>query len=344
VGRDRRRARVILALLLLTAFTLLTLDRRTSGPIGAVRGAFGAVFGPVESGLRAVTRPIGDGISAAFHSGRDGARIRRLEADNLGLRRQVDEDANAKSAVAQLRDLGYLSSVGRYTIAGVRVVGEGPPVGDFSDTRMLDGGTDRGFRTQMYVVSPDDGLVGKIIRVDRTTSVVALITDPTVVVTVNLEQPIDALLSVRGQGAGRPLLLTLAAPTQQVTLKQGQRIVTAAESTVGSQGVGVGAVGAVSGQPGAVQQTAVVTPIAALDRLDYVGVLVAPQDAGGPTSSLPRLPSPTPTGTTPAPPPATRTAATSPSATQRAPRTTGPPAGAGPTPSPPFPGLVSRTP
>ncbi|HEY4396613.1 MAG TPA: hypothetical protein VGO28_02965, partial [Acidimicrobiia bacterium] len=56
------RRRPILALIVLTAVALITLDVRGSGPISAVRGGAHDVVDPIAGVLDAVFAPVGDWI------------------------------------------------------------------------------------------------------------------------------------------------------------------------------------------------------------------------------------------------------------------------------------------
>lgn len=57
---DTRRTRVILAVLLVAALALITVDYRdgSSGPLRSLRQAGGSVFGGVERGVSVVTSPM----------------------------------------------------------------------------------------------------------------------------------------------------------------------------------------------------------------------------------------------------------------------------------------------
>jgi rod shape-determining protein MreC len=94
--RDNRRTRVVLALLLLTAFTLITLDIR-GGSGSGLRGFGQRVFGPVERAASAVVRPITDFIDGLTNISSNADKIAALEADNQR-RHESTSDAEAKSA------------------------------------------------------------------------------------------------------------------------------------------------------------------------------------------------------------------------------------------------------
>jgi rod shape-determining protein MreC len=294
MGRDSRRLRLVLALLLLTAFTFLTLDaRRGHGAFGTLRGWTGDVFGPVERGVRGTLAPVGDAFSAAFHAHRDTKRIRALEQQNMQLRDQVQRDGQASSDVAQLTRLGYVKFRGSYDIKGATVVGVGPSVDDLTQTVTISGGRNQGYQQGDAVITPDDGLVGRIERVDSSTSVVGEITDPSEIFTVNLEQPRNVIITVTGRGQGQLLGLTVVTGVQTATIPKGARLVTSQASLVRAKGLGVGTVVSLDAPAGGLTQTGLVQPFASLSNLDVVGVVTG-QAAGGPDTSLPPLPAVSP--------------------------------------------------
>jgi len=292
VNRDSRRLRLVLALLLVTSVTLLTLDLRAgrSGAFGALRTVVAAALGPLQSGVGAGTAPIGRAIGAAVHSGRDSARIADLERQNGDLRRQLAADAQGRSDAEFLRRIGYLTFRGRYDIVGAAVAGVGGPVGGGEQTLTLDVGTGDGVREKMAVISAD-GLVGEVVRSFPSTCLVRLLTDRTFTVGAQLERPVGppVFATVSGQGPGRPLLLSYADSTRP--LAPGTRLVTY-RATV-PQGIPIGTVTDVDNQVGAVEQTASVRPLADLAGLDVLGVVrTEPRTTARP--GLPALPPPAP--------------------------------------------------
>src|SRR4051812_15322828 len=96
MGRDTRRTRLVLALLLLTALTLVMVDDRTSGagPLGGVREAVADVLGPVQTVVSAVASPVTGLVDDVRELGSKDAQIRRLEAENDQLRQDAATRAN----------------------------------------------------------------------------------------------------------------------------------------------------------------------------------------------------------------------------------------------------------
>ena len=89
--RPRRHGRVVLAVLLIAAVVVITLDFRQGrqGPVGRLQDAVVAVFGPLQRGTEAVLRPVGDFFGGVAQLGRLRGENRRLQNEVNGLRAQA---------------------------------------------------------------------------------------------------------------------------------------------------------------------------------------------------------------------------------------------------------------
>ena len=104
MGRDSRRLRLVVALLLLTSFTFLTLDSRSGhGAFGGARRIVGDIFGPIAHAVHGITAPVGRAFSAAIHSGRDKNKIRDLEKQITILNQNIASDTENQKARDSLR-------------------------------------------------------------------------------------------------------------------------------------------------------------------------------------------------------------------------------------------------
>src|SRR3954464_8376382 len=102
--RDSRRARLVLALLLLTAFTLITLDYR-AGSGGPLRAVGNAVFRPVERAVSNAARPVGSFFSSLGHLSSYKSTNAKLRKQNQRLRQQLrltDSDRSHLSSAEKL--------------------------------------------------------------------------------------------------------------------------------------------------------------------------------------------------------------------------------------------------
>src|SRR4051794_11957523 len=101
--RDSRRVRQLLGLMILTSFTLITIDYRGGdhSPFRGIRGVAANVFGPIERGVSTVVRPVGNALSTlgnVRNVDKDLKKLKKERADVLGqakrnadLQRQVDD-------------------------------------------------------------------------------------------------------------------------------------------------------------------------------------------------------------------------------------------------------------
>lgn len=305
--RETPRTRLVLTLLVLTAFTLITLDYRagSGSPFGHIRRAAAAVLGPVESAVAAVVRPVADAFSSI--GGGDGADVRRLEKDNAALRAELRQDTAGRQRLSQLEKLTGLAGTARMRIVAANVVAIGGS-GGFEWTATIDVGSRDGVQPLMSVIS-GDGLVGRVKTVGPRNSTVLLAADPQSQVGARVAGT-GEVGYVRGGGTG-PMTFTLL--DAHAALKNGQQLV-----TFGSEHdrpyvpeLPIGTITEVESTPGAQTRTALVQPFTKFTALDPVAVVVAAPSSIPRDSLLPTPPpkpkastTPSPGASTPASPPA----------------------------------------
>lgn len=299
--RDNRRARLILALLLLTAFTLITLDYR-SGSGGPLRAVGNAIFGPVERAVTAVTRPIGRFFTGLGHLNSYQSENDRLRAQNEQLTQQLRLTDQRDAHLASAQALLDLAGRAQFRIVPARVVGIGSSLG-FEWTATVDVGSDDGVRVNQTVIS-GAGLVGKTEAVGPTTSTVLLAKDPEFTAGARLEGT-QQIGHVDGGGYG-PMTLTLLSNHAQLSV--GDRLVS--YPSIGNRPfvpeVPIGRVTSVATSSTRLSSTASVAPYVDFTALDMVGVVVAaprtlPRDSLLPPSPTPS-PAPSPSGSPPTQP------------------------------------------
>ena len=199
----RRRTWLRLALLVVTAIALLTLDARGSGGVlDTARGAALDLLGPV--------RTFGDWAVGPFRNAWRGVvSFDDLEAENAQLRGEM---AQAQASVLRVGELErdrqeLLALVGaRDTARAIprvtaRVIDA--PVSNFERTIELAKGRRDGIREGMPVES-GDGLIGRVVQASATRSRVELLTDPNFDAGVRIVRSgDDGLASGRGPGRDR---------------------------------------------------------------------------------------------------------------------------------------------
>jgi rod shape-determining protein MreC len=269
---ENRRTRLALAVLLIAAIALITLSYRNGGTSSA-NGAGNSLFGPVENAAGYVTRPIEGFFHAVSHD--DATEIANLQTQNDRLRAQLSRLQLSQSDARQLNKLLQLDARGGYKIVAASVIAAG---GSYSDTVTIDAGSKDGIQADETVLN-GNGLVGTVTSVGPSASTVLLASDASATVGVRLAgtNTIGAITGTGATMAGSDLL-RLRLFSASATLKPGDTLVTF--GSVGGRpyvaGVPVGTVTSVTSQPGALTQTALVTPFADFSGLGVVGVVIAP--------------------------------------------------------------------
>lgn len=307
--RGSRQLRLLLVLLVLTAFTLTALDYRAGGgsAFGPVRRGVDAVFGPAQRAVGGAARAIGDALGGLPNIGTYRDDNEALKAENQRLTALLAETDDLRRLEKQWNDLLRLKDYGTYTVVPARISGFGSAFG-FERTVTLDAGSKDGVQVDQPVVN-GQGLVGRVKRVGPFTSTVVLVTDELFTVGVVLDKR-STFGFVDGDGAEA---MTLKIPQRDGKVEVGDLLLTTG-SSVAVPGIPVGRVTKVAGGGGGLARTADVDPVVDLSALDVVGIVT---DGPRSTPRLPIPPSPVPA---PAPRPSvtatpTATPTASPSAT-----------------------------
>ena len=171
-------------LLVLTAITLLSLDLSSFGPLGTAQRLVRDLLHPITEVAGAIVSPFSDAWNAVFDYDDLEAqnrllteRIQQLEGNELAVEAERAEFERLRAATG----VDVRPDLARVTATVVR-----GGVGNFDDDVItIDRGSQDGVRTGMAVVT-NAGLVGRVERVDATTSAVLLLTDTDLIVGVRL--------------------------------------------------------------------------------------------------------------------------------------------------------------
>jgi rod shape-determining protein MreC len=289
---DNRRTRVLLAVLIVAALLIITVDYSDSSaaPVRALRSLGSAVFGGAETATSAVVRPLADLF------GQDGGqpdKVAALQAQVTRLRAELSQAQVGRQQSDQLNRLLSTAGRGQYRIVVANVIAVGQP---YQASVTLDAGTDDGIHANQTVLN-GAGLVGTVTAVTAQSCTVQLASDTTAVSGVRVA-PSGQLgyVSGTGRGHGAAGLLTLQMLSSAASLQVGQQLVTAASVRQRPfvPGVPVGVITQVLGRSGGLTERALVRPYADLSSLGVVGIVVAPPRHSPRFSVLPPSPSPSP--------------------------------------------------
>lgn len=264
----------VLVALVLACLSLMALDSTTGGPVDGARRAVGEVFGPVEVATATAVRPF-TAVPDWFRS-KDSMQddLLQLQAENSQLRSEVATQDYDRNRLAEYDGLTAAAESLGYALVPARVVGLGPSQ-SFSHTVTIDAGSEAGLRPDLTVIN-NDGLVGRVLRVTRSTATVLLIVDTDSVVGGRVGESMEVgLLHGRGDlGSDGRLDLELfddtAVPAKHDT------VVTWGSENAGPyvSGVPVGRVTSVYSSLRETSQRAVIEPFVDFGSLDLVGVVV----------------------------------------------------------------------
>ena len=267
--RGTRRLRLVLVLLLLTAFTLTALDYRSGSgsPFDALRRGVDAVFGPAQRAVGSAARSVGDALGGLPRLGRYQSDNHRLQLENARLREQLRETDDLRRQVSEWDRLMHLKDVANYAVKPARVVAIGSALG-FEWTATIDVGSKDGIAPDQTVIN-GDGLVGRTKRVGPSTSVVVLVADRGFAVGVRLAR--SGAFGIASGNALGPMTYQLIG--QNFRANVGDTFITTGSSTFVS-GVPVGTVTSVDTTTNTLTKTGLVRPFVDVTRLDLVAVVV----------------------------------------------------------------------
>jgi rod shape-determining protein MreC len=294
--RNSRRSRLVLTILLLAAFSLITIDYRSSS-LNGVRSAAATIFGPIENGVSDVTDPVGSWFSSIGHLG-------SYKSENDALRRRVAElegqlhlTAAEREELTQDQQILKIAGIAQFTVVAARVTSYGGSFG-FDETATIDRGSRDGIKPYETVIN-GNGLVGRTINVGRTTSTILLANDPTFNVGARLEGNQPELGLVSGNGRNQPLSLKLF--SNSVPLTPGEGVVTEGDPQNHDKPfvpeVPIGTILSINRLGGGLAETATVKPFVDYTAVDMVAVVIHAPPTIKHDSLLPASPSPAPTVT-----------------------------------------------
>ncbi len=277
VYRRSTRTRYVLAVLVLAALTLVTVDARSngSGVTSEIRDKVHDAFSPLQRATHAALQPIGNFLTGALDYGSLRKQNQQLRNQVIALQDQSAQASAEKAAADQVLGEQGLPWVGAIPTRTVEIIDNGSS--NFENTVTINKGTTSGLAKGQPVVAAG-GLVGTVASVGTRTAVVTLITDPTFSVGVRL----DAKNIGYAQGFGRsePMHVSVITTNAVVpTLKKGQTLLTSGlDSELFPPSIPVGKVIDASRAPGSLEPDITLQPLVNLNELSYLQVLLwAPQ-------------------------------------------------------------------
>ena len=273
VYRRSSRTRNVLAVLVLAALTLITIDARSngSGVLSSVRGKVSDAFSPLQRATHSALAPIGNFITGAIDYGSLRRENQQLRQQVASLQTKSVQAAAAAQAAQQLLQEQNLPFVGSIPTVAVQIIDQGSS--NFDNSLTINKGTTSGVAAGQPVVAAG-GLVGSVLSASAHTATVRLLTDPSFSVGISL--PGGNVGSASGQGRAEPMRITVDTTQLQVPkVKKGQDLVTSGLSLEKfPKGIPVGRITQVTYSPGAAEPLISIVPLVNPAQLSYLQVLL----------------------------------------------------------------------
>lgn len=263
----------MIAVLVLAALTLVTIDARSQGTgvLSEARSKISDAFAPVQRATHAALRPIGNFLTGALDYG-------SLQRENQSLRQQLAQvqtkEAQAAAEQAQAEQVlqeQHLPFLGGIPTVSVQVINVGPS--NFDNTVTVDKGTADGLAVGQPVVAAG-GLVGTVRSAATHIATVELLTDPNFRVGVSLQGANTG--SAAGTGRDLPMRVeVLSTNHAKPAEKVGDVISTSGLSNEKfPKAIPVGRVSKVVTVPGAIEPEIEIVPLVNPLQLSYLQVLL----------------------------------------------------------------------
>ena len=270
-GSHPRRPRTTVIVMVLLSFTVITLNSKNVPVLGSVRSGVIDAMGPVERGFRSLTKPIRSWWGGVSDYDRIEAENRRLREEVARLKAKQLRNATAADDLERLKEQEGIPFV-KDTPSKLAQVATGPYSSFDNSTITLDRGASSGFKVGMPVVT-SLGLVGRLQSVTTERSVVRLVTDPDLNVSVKLATSGNFGLG-HGQGPDNDFVVDRDIELDQ-KVEKGEYVVTSGlESAMFPADIPIGTVEKVSVSQSDLSQILDVQLAADLVRLNAVRVLL----------------------------------------------------------------------
>ncbi len=268
---QRRRVRLLLAVLTFVALVMVTIDVRAGadGLLSGTRGLATQVFRPVQDGVAFLVRPIGTGFGSV-------TELFSLRSENAQLRQRVAQLTDRRDLMAdvqrenrELRRLLGMAERGAYETVAARAVSLSPS--SFEWTITLDAGSDAGITRDMPVIS-GDGLVGRVVQVMPSSSRVLLAIDPNFFAAARTARTGETGL-IEGRGSD-PMVMRPLDPAADIAV--GDEIVTSAyQGGVFPAGIPIGVVADIGDDTARLTREVTVLPFVDFTRVHHVLVVLS---------------------------------------------------------------------
>ena len=273
-GRRLDRSTALFVTLLAVGFLVATFDvRSSSGSVTTViRSGAQTLVAPVQQGIDLVVRPVVGFIDGISNVAGLSDQNQRLEAEVQRLEQRLLETAALERRVAELEAINDLAPPEDLATVTARIYSAGAST--FDQIRLINRGSGNGIVVGQAVID-EDGLIGRVDLVTKSSARVRLITDPLVSVGVRVQDTNQTGVTT---GRGDELLrLDMFDATEPV--REGAVVLT--DGSLFPPGIVVGFANETKSADVGFSLRTTVGPAVAFSQLDFVKIVVgwSPLDA-----------------------------------------------------------------
>jgi rod shape-determining protein MreC len=265
--RLTRRQQIGAVVLTVVALLFISLDF-AGGSLSSSRNGTTGALGSLYRGADSVIGPVRRFVQGIPDVGSNRSELARLQRDNDTLRRQLAASATDAATSRRLNALSLQAESGGWQMMPARVIATGPGAG-FEWTVTVDVGS-REHVLAGQTVTDGFGLVGRVVKVYSTTSVILLAADPTAGMGVRDSRSGELLLAKGGGAAG----ITATPLDDKLDVRVGDHLVTGpAGQTTFVDGIELGVVVSVRTSGGGISSVTI-RPSAPQTGLDLLGIVL----------------------------------------------------------------------
>jgi rod shape-determining protein MreC len=273
-----RRLRLLLAVLIMASVTIITVDFRSGGdgPLDKVGRAAMTVLEPIQSGLVTIFRPVGNFFAGFTQVPSLRTRVQELEGELATLAADREQFEDVLRENESLRALVAITERFGFRTRAAQVIGVG--ASNFEQTVFISLGSDDGIEVDTPVIA-GGGVVGRVVRVARSSSHVVLLTDRSSSVAGRVSATGQTGI-VDGQGSRR-LSFELLNPESRVSV--GDTVVTSGyDGGLFPPGIPIGTVTEAPEAGPNLSRVVTVEPLVDFSSLDHVLLVLSerPQKRG----------------------------------------------------------------
>lgn len=172
--------------------------------------------------------------------------------------------------------LGYKQIATQFDLVSARIIARDP--GNWTDTMMINRGTNDGIKKDMVVVTAQ-GLVGNVVNVFNSTARVQLILDPRSSVGALVQRAESRVAGiVEGNSSDKTLARMVNIPRDS-DIVEGDQIITSGFGGIYPKGIVVGSVETIANDSGGLLKYAMLRPAVDFQKLEEVAVIVQSREA-----------------------------------------------------------------